>query len=133
MSLTFTLYGAAILSSFALLVRYLVPMIRQQWRQRNSDSWPWAKISVDESEVEVAFRGKYGEARGFSVNIGYSYAVDGQRYSGTYHSPLFDSERQAKDFLEGLQGLRPPARYQPHKPEKSVLDPFRDAALGLRQ
>ena len=64
------------------------------------------------------------------LEVEYSYTVEGQRYFGTYTS-TFASESEAQDLLKSLRELPPPARYQPGKPEVSVLDPYRDAGLGL--
>jgi hypothetical protein len=99
--------------------------LSQRRRERRTASWPWAKMSLESGEIES------GGEFDWELTVEYSYTVEGQRYSGTY-TASFASESEAADLLKSLRELPPPARYQPGKPEVSVLEPYRDAALGLQ-
>lgn len=102
----------------------------QQWRlQRKSAAWPWARITVESGDIDGESEGER-DLPSWELEVEYSYTVEGQRYSGTYTS-TFASKSEAEDLLKSLRELPPPARYQPGKPEVSVLDPYRDAGLGL--
>ena len=118
----------AIVGSLAVV---FVLILRQWWRQHASASWPWAKITIESSDIRVAMRTRSGRPT-YELTLGYSYSVDGKTYSGAYRS-MFSAEREATEFLKSLQELPPPARYRRGNPAISVLDPFRDAALALRQ
>ena len=122
------LFGLFFLAIAVLSVAGEFTDLRQWWRQRRSASWPWAKIVVESGKtlkVQPSGGGTYWE-----LAMKYSYAVEGRRYLGTYKS-RFAKEREAEDFLQSLRELPPPARYQPGKPGISVVDPHRDASLGL--
>jgi hypothetical protein len=97
--------------------------LTQRRRQRRTATWPWVKISLDSGEIEFL-------GRSWELAVEYSYTVEGQRYAGTYTSS-FASESEAAGLLKSLRELPPPVRYQPGRPEISVLEPYRDAALGL--
>jgi len=100
----------------------------QRQRERRTAAWPWAKITLDSGEIEHPGDSERGYT--WELEVGYSYTIEGQRYSGTY-TASFASESEAADLLKSLRELPPPARYQPGRPEISVLEPYRDAALGL--
>jgi hypothetical protein len=129
MSLTFQLYGAALLVSLGLFAIKGIPLLRQWLRGRFSTNWPWTKISVESGEISVALRGRSGDPALWELKVEYSYSVEGTRYLGTYRHCL-DSKSEAEDLLKSLRELPPPVRYHPRKPEKSLLDPYRDAALA---
>ncbi len=114
--------GLAVFGGVALAIVAFV--LSQRRRERRTAAWPWAKLTLDSGEI-----GSGGEFD-WELTVEYSYTVEGRRYSGTYTSS-FASESEAADLLKSLRELPPPARYQPGKPEISVLEPYRDAALGL--
>ncbi len=116
----------AVFGGFAVAI-IAFGLIRRR-RERRTEAWPWAKISLDSDEIEHVRDIEGGSA--WELMVGYSYTVDGRRHSGTYTCG-FASKSEAPDLLKSLRELPPPARYQPGKPEVSVLDPYRDAALGL--
>ncbi|MGC9945290.1 MAG: DUF3592 domain-containing protein [Bryobacteraceae bacterium] len=96
-------------------------------RRRRSQSWPWAKTTIESGSVEPVSQGR---SRVYRLTLGYSYAVNGDEYGGAY-TESFRSEHEAQSVLKSLQELPPPARYKPGDPSESVMDPYRDAALGL--
>jgi len=56
------------------------------------------------------------------VRIGYSFSVDGVRYSG-YADRGVSSEHAGAEYLQGLQGKKFQVRYKPGDPDQSaVLD-----------
>ena len=99
-------------------------------RRRRSQSWPWAKTTIEGNSVELVLQSR-GSHRVYELSVSYSYSVNGEKHGGTY-TELFDSESEAQGALKSLQELPPPARYKPSNPGKSIMDPYRDAALGLR-
>jgi hypothetical protein len=111
------------LFALALLALLLAPLILriagvslQSLRQRGSQSWPWSSR---------------GRSRVYQLTVGYSYSVNGETYGGAY-TECFGSEAEAQGVLKSLRELPPPARYKPGDPSESVMDPYRDAALGLQ-
>jgi hypothetical protein len=125
MGMSFTV-GLAVLGGIALPI--LAYALIQRQRERRTAAWPWAKITMDSGEIEHPGDSERGYT--WELEVGYSYTVEGQRYFGTY-TASFASESEAADLLNSLRELPPPARYQPGRPEISVLEPYRDAALGL--
>jgi hypothetical protein len=115
--------GLAVIGGIALAIVAARLILRR--RERRTAAWPWAKITLDSGEIES------GGEFDWELTVEYSYTVEGQRYFGTYTSS-FASESEAQDLLKSMRELPPPVRYQPGKPEVSVLDPYRDAALGLK-
>jgi len=108
-------------------VRYQGSIV-QWWLNRLSARWPWTAVKVlsgDLEQVPVG-RGRHG----YRLNVAYSYSVAGREYSGCYVSPVGE-ESDARDLLASLNELPPPVRYRPDRPEVSVIEPYRDAALAL--
>jgi hypothetical protein len=95
-------------------------------RQRGSQSWPWAKTTIESGSVQLIS----GRSPACELTVSYSYSVNGETYGGA-HTEFFSSEHEAQGVLKSLQELPPPARYKPSDPSESVMDPYRDAALGL--
>jgi hypothetical protein len=112
-----------------IVLAIVAPALRQWRLQRRSAAWPWVKISVESGEIESASNGDDGTD--WELTVEYSYMIEGQRYSGEY-TCSFASQFEAEELLKSLRELPPPARYQPGRPEISVLEPYRDAALGLQ-
>jgi len=52
--------------------------------------------------------------------LGYSYCVEGQRYSG-FHQTGFESEEPAWEFCRALDTLLVEVRYDPKEPQISWL------------
>jgi hypothetical protein len=96
-------------------------------RRRGSQSWPWAKTTIESGLVE-----RVRQRRGYSyvLVVTYSYSVNSEKYLGTYGAP-FGSEAPAQRVLKSLQDLPPPARYKPTDPSESLMDPYRDAGLAF--
>jgi len=111
-----------------VLLAIIASVAIQRRRERRTATWPWAKINLDSGEIEHANNSGGGST--WNLLVGYSYTVEGCGYSGTYTCE-FASKSEAEDLLKSLRELPPPTRYQPGKPEVSVLDPYRDAGLGL--
>jgi hypothetical protein len=99
----------------------------QSLRQRGSQAWPWARATIEGGSVELVVRGR---SRRYELMVSYSYSVNGDKYGGTY-TESFGSEPEAQSALKSLQDLPPPARYKSNDPSKSVMDPYRDAALAV--
>ena len=97
-------------------------------RRRASQSWPWAKTTIVGGSVEQVRR-RRGRPE-YDLTVGYSYSVNGETFGGAY-TERFDSEFEAQGMLKSLQELPPPARYKLGRPSHSVMDPYRDSALGL--
>ena len=105
----------------------MLELLVQWWRNRFSASWPWAPTVVESGVIDV-IRGR--DAASYQLTAYYTYTVNGKQYEGEYDE-LCSSECAANSVLKSLKELPPPARYKPNKPEISVMDPYRDAALGL--
>jgi hypothetical protein len=82
-------------------------------RSAMGGNWPSAEGRVE--TVNVTAFGSQALAE-----LGYSYLVQGVRYSG-YCSLQFADEQQAWDYLKGLQGQPIAVRYMHRKPQVSAL------------
>ncbi len=96
-------------------------------RRRRSQSRPWARTTIEGGSDDLLTRGR---SVAYQLTVTYSYSVDGEMYVGVY-TENFGSESEAQDVLKSLQELPPPTRYKPADPSKSVMDPYRDAALAV--
>ena len=121
------LFVAAWLAIFLVAVLRVAGVTRQSLRQRASRSWPWAKTTIEGGSVASIS----GDRRHSSqLTLSYSYSVNGERFGGVY-TEYFATESEARGVLKSLQELPPPARYKPDDPSVSVMEPYRDAGLGL--
>lgn len=111
-----------------LAVYFLITFVRpvQMWRQRRSESWPWVKTTIESGGVVSM---NVQRTTVYRVSVGYAYSVNGITYGGTYKE-FCETEQEANDLVRSLQELPPAARYNPRRPAISVVDPYRDAALG---
>jgi|SRR5579864_2705316 len=108
-----------------LLVAGLLISIKQwpEWARRlRSANWPTTTGMVETGEVST-HRGRartYQAYEDASATLGYSYNLNGIYYSG-YHIETFDDEQKAWSYVDALKGQAVQVRYNPRKPEVSVL------------
>ena len=128
------MYGDGIDLSFGLirLSVYLVAILsgligawRLAARRRRAESWPMLLGYVERAEVN-------NEGNGYTVTLAYSYQVNGEFLSGFYSKP-FKVFRFAGEFVSMSRGQQLFVRYDPEKPEISVIrDKDNAALLALR-
>ena len=128
------MYGDGIDLSFGLirLSVYLVAILsgligawRLAARRRRAESWPMLLGYVERAEVN-------NEGNGYTVTLAYSYQVNGEFLSGFYSKP-FKMFRFAEEFVSMNRGQQLFVRYDPEKPEISVIrDKDNAALLALR-
>ena len=106
-------------------LRRLRRLVFGRW---DSQYWPWAKTTILDGYVDAITGGEGGTEH--KLTVSYSYSVDGVEYSGEF-TALFGNKEEAQDLLKSIRELPPPARYKPADPSVSVMDPYRDAALGV--
>jgi hypothetical protein len=92
------------------------------WMGRISLSWPVAEAKLDSGGV---VQGK----KRYVVRLRYSYFVGGSLYGGTYNK-YFRTEAEADQLWKSLHELLVLVRYDPHRPERSYFDPYRDVRIG---
>jgi hypothetical protein len=99
----------------------LIASWRLAMRRRRAESWPMILGHVERAEVN-------NEDTAYSVTLAYSYEVNGEFFSGFYSKP-FKMFRFAEEFVSMNRGQQLFIRYDPEKPEKSVLRDKDNAAL----
>jgi len=119
------LFTAAWLAALLITGLKLRGLIASWFRQKSSQNWPWAKSTIESGVVE-----SIGDEPRYRISVFYSYTVEYATYGGVYREN-FRTEKEARAALTSLQELPPPVRYRPSDPSHSVMDPYRDAALGL--
>ncbi len=82
-------------------------------RSVRARSWPMADGRIETINVKEFGQQALGE-------LGYSYHVEGNRYSG-YFSWQFGDEQQAWDYVSGLKGRPVTVRYLRNNPDISAL------------
>src|SRR3974390_1249368 len=82
-------------------------------RALRAEGWP-----TTEGRIETTAVKSFGEQA--LAELGYSYVVEGERYSG-YYSQQFADEQCAWDYLKTLQGQSVVVRFERPRPEVSVL------------
>jgi hypothetical protein len=86
-------------------------------RFHGSDSWPTTEGTIEVANVrEVHTRSSHY----FKVEMGYSYLVNGEYYSGRFTKD-FDREAEAWDYAKAMKGRIAPIRYNPAKIECSRI------------
>jgi hypothetical protein len=136
--------------------------IHDRLRSKVARSWPSAEATIQSAAVAISVNGdkpkelesslfsiglntrllgELVEGRGSSnagpvitwlVRVGYSFSVDGVRYSG-YADRGVSSERAGSEYVRGLQGNKHQVRYKPGNPDQSaVLDDEWIAAIPSR-
>jgi hypothetical protein len=95
-----------------------------RWVQRErAISWPTAIGEIDSvavGEPKRQFISAFPRNRKtYAAEISYTYAVGGQKYSGTYRRD-FGSQAEASEFIRELRGKPVSLHYNPDKPSKSV-------------
>jgi uncharacterized protein DUF3592 len=106
--------------------------IPEWFRSLRAGSWRVVSGSVETAEV-TAFHGRspsgLSSAEMARVSLGYSYQVDGEFYSG-YFFTSFKDEQEAWNFADRWKGKSVVIRYNPAKPDVSVLRMQEQTGVG---
>jgi hypothetical protein len=109
-----------------------------RWIQRNrAGSWPTASGQIDYASASETKRTFFSttsrrSAPTYEGELGYSYSVSGNNYTGRYHRN-FGTEPEAQEFVRDLKGKTLPVQYNPQKPSASViLEPSIETLLRNR-
>ena len=108
---------AAELFQVAVVIAIAASLARYWWKRRRAAEWPMTQGTVEQHVMSDGLD-EYPIHRGV---IWYSYQVNGEFYSGSYHLPESETNAQ-KLFARFPQGLKVPVRYDPREPETSLLD-----------
>jgi hypothetical protein len=92
-----------------------VPSIWQWWRVNGWRSWPCVDGEIQTADVrEMPSRaGSY-----FVVDLGYSYKVDGEYYSGH----LEETKPEPYEYAHAMKDTPVVVHYKPNRPEISKMD-----------
>lgn len=107
-----------------ILAGWLMSLWRWIQRQR-ATSWPTASGQIDYASVSpfkhsFFFTSRRGNAPSDVAELGYSYFIAGNTYSGLYKRE-FHSEDEALEFIRDLKGKSVTVQYNPGKPSTSAL------------
>ena len=95
-------------------------------RSAKGRDWPSCQGHVESSKL-------YPHEEGVTVQIGYSYSVSGEYYAG-YFEEAFYTDAPADRLVDALkEGQEVTIRYNPSKPDKSLLLEEDQAQLRLSQ
>ena len=101
---------------FAAGLTYVLAVsLRPRYVFRGWHSWPIAEATVETAEVRV-YRGTY------SVNIGYSYAVNGSYTTGWEERMFSSREAEAEAYAASIRGQKVVVRFNPRNPKRSRID-----------
>ena len=89
----------------------------QGLRDALSRNWPIAAGKIEDGEVWTV-QGRNKEM--FRSRLKYTYEADGQLWVGTDKQD-FDAEETASDYIESRKGMAAEVKYDPRKPERSLL------------
>jgi hypothetical protein len=106
----------------AVLALGATSLLYEWYMTRISLRWPVAEAKLDSNNVEQA-RARY------VVRLRYSYFVSGSLYGGTYYK-YFRTRAEAEHLWRSLNSLLVLVRYDPHRPERSYFNPYRDVRIG---
>ena len=102
-------YICALLAASWLLLKRLPEWIRSL----RAGKWPASQGRIETADVKTIGDQALAE-------LGYSYLVEGERYSG-YYSRQFADAQHAWDYVKGLEGQLVVVRYKEDDPGVSAL------------
>jgi len=102
-------YASALLVALWFLLKRLPAWMRSL----RAGSWPISQGRIETADVKTFQDQALAE-------LGYSYVVEGERYSG-YYSRQFADEQHAWDYVKGLQGQLVVVRHKQDDPVISAL------------
>jgi hypothetical protein len=110
------------------LIVFLSGWLRSFWswlQREQAKSWPTASGRINSAYIGEPrrFLGltlQPDRSRTYNAILSYSYDLSGTTFSGEYRQ-VFGSEREAQEFLRGLQGQVVPIQYNSSKPSRSAL------------
>lgn len=105
----------------AALVVFVLYAAVQLYRYRGNAAWPTVE-GIIEGPPEIHGHGPDGTS--YYAVVFYSYSVNGERYSGTWTSPLKPKKQQLLDVINAklAAGSKVAIRYNPQKPMLSIAD-----------
>ena len=107
---------AALLVVYALVASTLE---LRRWRKwRGQETWPLAEAKVESTDVKPV---QTRSSQHFLVELAYSYAVQGEFYSG-YWQRSFEQEEEAWKLVYELRRVPIQVRYRPQEPGTSSFD-----------
>jgi Protein of unknown function (DUF3592) len=112
-----SLYELQYYGGIAVAVVTVLAALLYRVRQNNAQSWPRAEATVGSASI--------GETKADSeavwyVRVSYSFAVDGDFYTGMTDR-IVSSSASAKELAPKLVGKKFPVRYKQGKPDTSVV------------
>ena len=110
--------GLAVLS--ISIAAGLYRWFRRRRKKRASDSWAATTGRVESTEVKSDAE---GHAKGYVLHIAYSYKAGDDWYSG-FEEKRYWREKQADAAHAKIRGSSVMVRYNPRKPEESVMQPL---------
>jgi hypothetical protein len=111
---------ANLLLGLAYLVLALTPVVAGAWawfKLRHAHSWPSVQGTIVNAEVR---RVTDTYINPWVANLTYTYAVNGEYYSG-FHRIYARTERRAEEKVAGWKDRMVVVRYSPDKSDVSVL------------
>ena len=115
----FVLFWVALVAGW-----FLINRLPGWFRSLRARSWPLADGRIETVNVKEFGQQALGE-------LGYSYLVEGNRYSG-YFSWQFGDEQQAWDYVTELKGRPVAVRYMRKNPDVSALRSGDQSQTNLR-
>ena len=118
----FDLTDAAIV--LAVVGCIVVPLLLRWWKTRGWQSWPCTEGTVETTEVnEVSTRG----GSHFVVDLGYSYLVNGEYYSGH----LIQRQEEPYEYARLMKDSKVMVRFHSEQPECCRLEIEAGGILGF--
>jgi len=104
----------------ASAVAFGIAKLKPRLQAKFTRDWPVVEGTVENSFVET--EGQHGAVaqQGYVAHMLYSYSVHGEFYSGD-DGRSFLTEAGAQECVDSFKGQRVFIRYNPNKPDKSVL------------
>ena len=93
---------------------------RRRRKKRTSESWAATTGRVEASEVKADAE---GHAKGYVLHIAYSYKAGDDWYSG-FEEKRYWREAQADAAHARIRGSSVMVRYNPRRPDESVMQPI---------
>jgi c-di-AMP phosphodiesterase-like protein len=117
------LLGVLISTKLAIALAILALAVVHLQRMRNArqwkgwESWPRVESTVEMVDVrEVRKR----RTRYYIGELAYSYKVQSEYYSG-FCRCIFNTEKEAREFVDAFRGQQIPVRYKPETPDISIM------------
>jgi hypothetical protein len=116
-------YLVYILVPLFVLVSVGIPWVWRYWKRQQSKDWPMAPATFLDGKISLVQQPKRGA--NCDLTVWFSYNANGEPNDGCYQETFFNLD-EAQQMLDSLKDGPLFVRFDPARPSKYFIDPYRD-------